>query len=97
MIIEFWKTNENPITCYNSRKRVSDEEIEVSNHPKISRMHKNKTPVTVIHPDGKAEQMESAKAASEVVGITINAMYAILNGHSQNKTKFQFFKSSTNN
>lgn len=50
MAIEFWKTNENPITCYNSRGMLSNA-VQVKK-PRISTGHPQRVPIMVEYTNG---------------------------------------------
>jgi hypothetical protein len=93
MIIEFWKTNENPITCYDSRK---NKEEAIPKIPK-KRQKNNTQPVMVESPDGKKEEYKSVVEAAAVVGMNCNTLYAFLNGRAKNTTKYKIYKSTLNN
>lgn len=92
MIIEFWKTGENPITCYNSRKAVEG----VHDRVPTKKNSNNKKPVTVVSKTGVKEEFESVIKAADAVGISSNALYSFLNGRAENKTEFTIYKSNVN-
>jgi hypothetical protein len=93
MIIEFWKTNENPITCYDSRK---NKEEAIPKIPK-KRQKNIKQPVTVESPNGEKEEHPSVVEAAKAVGMNCNTLYAVLNGRAKNTTKYKIYKSTLNN
>lgn len=87
MIIEFWKTGDNPITCYSISKE--NETIRIPN--KI--LKGRKVAVTVICPKGQKSEYESVKKAAEAVGVPAQFLYDYLNGRCNNTTKYQINKS----
>lgn len=93
MIIEFWKTGENPITCYDSRK--NQEELP----PKIPKKKQRdvRQPVTVESSNGKKEEFKSVVEAADAVGMNHNTLYAVLNGRAKNTTQYKIYKSQINN
>lgn len=93
MIIEFWKTGENPITCYDSRKNNEQ------SPPKIPKKKQREVrqPVIVESPNGEKEEYPSVVEAANVVGMNCNTLYAFLNGRAKNTTKYKIYKSTLNN
>ena len=55
MIIEFWKTGENPITCYDSTKAVE----KMPDRVPTKKNSNNQKPVTVVSKTGVKEEFES--------------------------------------
>ena len=92
--IEFWKTGENPITCYVSRPTVSLEP-EILKRP-IRKSKNCRQAVTTIDQSGKKEEYESVVKAADALKIDKNSLYAFLNGHRDNPTSYQIFKSNLN-
>lgn len=92
MIIEFWKTGENPITCYDSTKAVE----KMPDRVPTKKNSNNKKPVTVVSKSGVKEEFESVIKAADAVGISSNALYSFLNGRAENKTEFTIYKSNLN-
>lgn len=89
MIIEFWKTGENPVTCYHSVKPKK----EVARVPEKKLLKSRKLPVTVVSPNGKKKQYESVVKAAEAVGVTKQFLYDYFNGRCRNSTEYQIYKS----
>ena len=87
MIIEFWKTGENPITCYHSTKPKQ----EVVRVPKSIRKGR-KLAVMVVSPNGKKTEYESVAKAADAVGVHKQFLYDYFNGRSKNSTKYQIYK-----
>lgn len=92
MIIEFWKTGENPITCYYSRKNKEQLEPKIPNKLIKSR----KQAVTVVSPNGKKQEYESVVQAADAVGVNKQMLYDFFNGRAKNTTEFQIYKSQIN-
>jgi hypothetical protein len=88
MIIEFWKTGENPILCYHSVKPKK----EVVRVPKNIAKTK-KISVTVVSLNGKKQEYESVVKAAEAVGVTKQFLYDYFNGRGKNSTEYQIYKS----
>lgn len=89
-IIEFWKTGENPITCFRSRKNNNV-------FPKVSlnivlEKSKKKQEVLFISSVGERKKYESIIEASIELNIPPNTVYAILNGRLKNKTGYAIQK-----
>lgn len=93
MIIEFWKTGENPITCYHSVKNKEQPEQRIPKKLIKSR----KQAVTVVSPDGKKEEYESVVQAADAVGVNKQMLYDFFNGRAKNTTQFEIYKSTLNN
>lgn len=103
-IIEFWKTGENPITCYNSRPCISIEK-EMPKRQKVQKEIRQenympqgrKQAVVVLDKNGNKSEYESVVKTSEALNINSSTLYAVLNGRLENKTEYKIFKSSLNN
>lgn len=93
MIIEFWKTNENSITCYKSRPNKEEAILKI---PK-KRQKNLKQPITIESPTGVKEDFPSVAAASDAIKMNVNTMYAFLNGRAKNPTEYKIYKSTLNN
>ena len=96
MIIEFWKTNENAITCYKSKPFIYKGAIT----PLRSIAKKKyfpKTPVIVEKPSGKKEEYESMRQAACAMEVTPQKLYDFLNGKGPNPTEYKIYKSTLNN
>jgi hypothetical protein len=93
MIIEFWKTNENPITCYYSRKNLEESPPKI---PK-KRQREVRQPVMVESPNGEKEEHKSVVDAAVAIGMNCNTLYAVLNGRAKNHTEYKIYKSQINN
>jgi hypothetical protein len=89
MIIEFWKTGENPITCYDSRKVTECSPRK----PTKKNYKKNTQSVMVESPNGEQEEYKSVVLAALAVGMNCNTLYAMLNGRAKNQTEFKIYKS----
>lgn len=96
MIIEFWKTNENSVTCYKSRPNQCNEPVK-REKPKRKTSSDKKIPITVESPDGVKEEFPSVAAASDAIKMNVNTMYAFLNGRAKNPTEYKIYKSILNN
>ncbi|MEZ0182627.1 hypothetical protein AB9T89_10305 [Flavobacterium oncorhynchi] len=103
-IIEFWKTGENPITCYNSRPCISIEKEMPKKQKKEKEIRPDnfmpqgrKQAVIVLDKKGNKTEYESVVRTSEALNINSSSLYAILNGRLENKTEYQIFKSTLNN
>lgn len=96
MIIEFWKTNENAITCYKSRPNLSRETVKREKPKRKTNNHK-KIAVTVESPNGKKEEFPSVIEAANAAGMNCNTLYAFLNGRAKNTTEYKIYKSTLNN
>ena len=96
MIIEFWKTKENPITCYQSRKNKDE---VIGKIPTTSKKHQNgnQQPVMVESPNGEKQEYKSVLEAASAVGMKSDALYAMLNGRKKNRTEYKIYKSGINN
>jgi hypothetical protein len=93
-IIEFWKTGENPITCYTSKGMQSETDqsknkISKANEPVFNLG----VPITVIDKEGNINHYISVLQASDAINIPTSALYAYLNGHRKNNTEYKIFKS----
>jgi hypothetical protein len=93
MIIEFWKTGENPITCYNSKKGNGSVLPRI---PKQKRRNNNQ-PVIVTAKNGEDTEYKSVVEAARAIGVKRNTLYAVLNGRAKNTTEYEVFKSQINN
>lgn len=96
MIIEFWKTKENPITCYSSRPNECGEPVKRGNPKRKTNDHK-KVPITVESANGEKEEYPSVVEAAAAAGINHNTLYAVLNGRAKNTTEYKIYKSTLNN
>ena len=92
MIIEFWKTGENPITCYNSRP--NKESIV-----KVPKQLKKQTtqPVLVEFADGKNQEYETVVEAAAALKIESSKLYNILNGKGKPSLKYSVYKIGKSN
>ena len=95
MIIEFWKTNENSVTCYKSRPNQCDNPVK-RGKPK-RKTNQQKVPITVESPNGDTEEYPSVVEAASATGINHNTLYAFLNGRAKNPTEYKIYKSTLNN
>ena len=95
MAIEFWKTKENPITCYKSRPNQCGNPVK-RGKPKRN-TNQQKVPITVESPDGEKEEFPSVVEAASATGINHNTLYAVLNGRAKNPTEYKIYKSTLNN
>lgn len=94
MIIEFWKTNENPITCYGSVKNKR-ESVRVPKKRAVKVQKYNTQAVIVKTPEGQKEFKSVVLCAVEL-GVKTDFIYQRLNGHLKNNGEYQFFKSKIN-
>ena len=94
MIIEFWKTGENPITCYSSVKNKR-ETVRVPKKRAIKIKTFNTQSVIVKSPEGEKEYKSVVLCAAEL-GLKSDFIYQRLNGHLKNDGEYQFFKSKIN-
>jgi len=74
-VIEFWKTNENPITCYKSSKK---KEVEKKKY--------NKNKVSIINKEGNEKQYNNVTEAAKAINVNKFVVYDILNGRLKNNT-----------
>jgi hypothetical protein len=97
MIIEFWKTKENPITCYRSRKNREETIGKIPTTPKrlLSNKHRMQ-PVIVEHPTGEKQEYKSVTDAATALKIKDNTLCSILNGRGKQPTEYKVFKSIIN-
>lgn len=93
MIIEFWKTGENPITCYDSRKNQEESPAKI---PK-KKQREVRQAVMVESPNGDKDEYKSVVEAAVAVGMNCNTLYALLNGRVRNHTEYKIYKSQINN
>ena len=91
MIIEFWKTGENPITCYSSVKNTR-ESVTV---PKLKKKGTTQA-VTVEHKNGEKEEFLSVVDAAKSLNIKIYTLYNQINGKGKIPTEYQIYKSKIN-
>lgn len=91
MIIEFWKTGENPITCYNSLKNNS-ETVRVPYQGKKV----NTQAVTVEHKNGAKEEFTSVVDAAKSLNIKSSTIYNHINGRGKKIPEFEIYKSIIN-
>lgn len=96
MIIEFWKTNENSVTCYKSRPNKCGE-ATTKVMGKATKGSTIKKPVIVESPNGEKEEYPSVFEASVAVGMNYNTLCAFLNGRAKNPTEYKIYKSTLNN
>lgn len=96
MTVEFWKTNENPITCYKSKPNQCGEPLK-REKPKRKTNSDKKVPITVEFLNGEKEEYPSVAAASDAVKMNVNTLYAFLNGRAKNPTEYKIYKSTLNN
>jgi hypothetical protein len=90
MIIEFWKTGENPITCYESIKTTGIDTKRIKKT--IRKNNHNLRAVTFISKEGIKSYYDSVVQASEQTGVDRGKIYLIINGKIKNKTAYQIFK-----
>jgi hypothetical protein len=90
-VIEFWKTGENPITCYDSFKTT-----EIDAVPK-KQNRRRLQPVLVVDPHEKEYPFESVVLAAIFLEISLSKLYSILNGNSKNFTTYKISKITLNN
>jgi hypothetical protein len=96
MIIEFWKTSENPITCYQSKPCVNLGN-DIPMKAKFKKGSTIKKAITVENTDGGKEEYPSVFAASIAVKMNYSTLCSFLNGRAKNPTKFKIYKSQINN
>lgn len=89
MIIEFWKTGENPITCYSSVKNKSEPlTVRVPYQGKKI----NTQPVIVEFADGRNQRFESVVEAAFQLKVDKSALYNKLNGKGKPLLGFTIYK-----
>ena len=76
MIIEFWKTGENPITCYDSVKTIAIDVERIKK--KTPKNNNNLRAVTFISKTGVVTNYESVVQASDKTGLNKNCIYEII-------------------
>jgi hypothetical protein len=96
MIIEFWITNENAITCYKSRPNRSGDSNRTAK-VKPRKGSTNKISVIVESSNGDKEEFPSVSDASKHVGMNYSTLCSFLNGRSKNTTEYKIYKSIVNN
>ncbi len=92
-IIEFWKTNENPITCYSSRKQT---EVIPKRVPE-KKTNRQSVPVTIVSQSGIKQEFESVRKAADAVGMDPTTLSSFLNGRARNRTEYTIYKSQIKN
>ncbi|MBX9886655.1 MAG: hypothetical protein K2Y30_01820 [Flavobacteriaceae bacterium] len=99
MIVEFWKTNENPITCYSSKPFIQNEASSlIKIKPRIGKTQAYRSiPVTVETKQGEVNTYPTVFEASQALGMTYNGLCALLNGKAKNLTEYKIYKSTLNN
>lgn len=88
MIIEFWKTKENPITCYQSRpyREMIGKVPKKILKPKMQ-------PVVVEFPNGEKQEHKSVTDAAIALKMNSSTLCSILNGRGKQSTQYKVFKS----
>jgi hypothetical protein len=94
MIIEFWKTGENPITCYKSMIVVDNETTQLRS--KVKKGSTIKKPITIEHKNGDKEEYSSVFAASVAIGTNYSTLCSFLNGRAKNPTDYTIYRSKIN-
>ena len=94
MIIEFWKTNENPITCYSS-VIGKKERVRIPKKRAIKIQKHNAQAVIVKSSTGEKE-FKSVVLCAKELELKTDYIYQRLNGHCKNSGEYQFFKSKIN-
>jgi hypothetical protein len=94
MIIEFWKTGENPITCYKSMIVSHNKTMQLK--PKIKKENKLKRPLTIEYKNGYVEEYPSVLDASVALRTNYSTLCAYLNGKAKNPTDFTIYRSKIN-
>lgn len=89
MIIEFWKTGENPITCYTSLKNKSEPvTVTIPAQGKKAKMQ----PVMVEHADGRNQKFETVVEAAFALKVDKQALYNMLNKRGKPILGFTIYK-----
>lgn len=92
MAIEFWKTKENPITCYISTgTRYKTEAVK---EPREGKVNSQRVPIMVERNDGTVDEYESVVLAAKALSVKESSLYAYLNGHGKNPTEYKIYKST---
>jgi hypothetical protein len=93
-IIEFWKTDENAITCYKSRPNLCIKTRRPVDPKKVTgKGVKLRKKVIVESQSGEIKEYESVFEASKAVLMNYNTLIAFLNGRAKNPTKYKIYKS----
>lgn len=92
MIIEFWKTGENPITCYQSKPCVNIGN-DIPMKAKFKKGSTIKKAVTVEHPNGEKDEYPSVFEAAIAVKMNYSTLCSFLNGRAKNQTEYKIYKS----
>jgi hypothetical protein len=92
--IEFWKTGENPITCYISRPNLESDVKVPKKTKKIA--NNSKQGVTIVDDKGKQSEYQSVVEAAASLQMNKSTLYSVLNGYRDNPTNYQIFKSNFN-
>lgn len=96
-IIEFWKTGENPITCYNSKPNIDTTvALPVVKERLTLKTSNRRQPVTIEDIEGKKVEIESVILAAPVLKISRAKLYNLLNERGKNDTGFKVYKSKIN-
>ena len=95
-IIEFWKTGENPITCYVSKPMKDIVEIPFHKQPSFKKKLHNLQPVIIEDDKGEKVEIESVVATAPILKISKAKLYDILNGRGKNDTGYKVYKSQIN-
>lgn len=94
MVIEFWKTNENAITCYKSKpNKCTEVFIKLV---KAKKRFTNKQAITVESLNGEIQSFPSVIEASKSLGMNYSTLCCYVNGKSRNTTDYKFNKSPLN-
>lgn len=94
MAIEFWKTNENPITCYISTG--TPYKTDSVKKPRAGTGNSQRVPIMVEYTNGTLEEYGSVVLAAKALSVKESSLYAYLNGHGKNPTEYKIYKSTKN-
>lgn len=92
MAIEFWKTKENPITCYISTG--TPYKTDSVKEPREGKVNSQRVPIVVERNDGIVDEYESVVQAAKALSVKESSLYAYLNGHGKNPTEHKIYKST---
>lgn len=92
-VIEFWKTGENPITCYRSKSQSKSDTGRGEKKEKALGKTVKKS-ITVEDENGEKEIYPSVKAASDALKFKYSTMCGFLNGRCNNPTGLKIYKTN---
>jgi hypothetical protein len=95
MIVEFWKSNENPITCYKSKPCVTAGQ-DPGAKVKLKKGSSIKQRITIEFPTGEKVEYPSVLEASAAVKINYNTFRSWLHGSRTNSSEYKIYRTHLN-